>query len=120
MADHSDVVSIHPYFKIHAGKVEEVKALLQEFVAKVENEVACLYYNFTMKDDELFCREAYVGAAGALAHIENVGAELDRLFALVELTRVELHGPAAELEKLKGPLAGLNPTCWEYQIGLAN
>ncbi len=118
MADQSNTVSIHPYFKIHDGKVEEVKALLPVFVAKVENEENCLYYNFTLSGDELFCREGYVGAAGALAHVENVGPELDKLFALVEVTRIEVHGPASELEKLKEPFAELNPTWWEYQTGL--
>ena len=120
MADQSNVVSIHPYFKIHEGKVEEVKALLPEFVAKVENEEACQYYNFTMHGDELFCREGYVGAAGALAHIENVGPELDRMFGMADLVRIELHGPADELAKLKEPLAELNPTYWEYQVGIAS
>ncbi len=120
MADQSNVVSIHPYFKIHEGKVEEVVALLPEFVAKVESEEAALYYNFTLHGDELFCREAYVGAAGALAHVENVGPELDRLFALVEITRIEVHGPSAELEKLKEPFAALNPTWWEYECGLSS
>ena len=43
MADQSNVVSIHPYFKIHEGKLDEVKALLPAFVAKVEIEDACLY-----------------------------------------------------------------------------
>lgn len=114
----SDVVSIHPYFKIREGGIEAVKALLPEFVSKVRNEEACLYYDFTMKDDELFCREAYHGAAGALAHIENVGPELDQLFQLVDLTRIELHGPASELDQLRGPLAELNPTYWEYQVGV--
>lgn len=120
MADQSNVVSIHPYFKIHEGKVEEVGALLPEFVCKVENEEAALYYNFTIREDELFCREAYVGAAGALAHVENVGPELDRLFALVDVLRIEVHGPAAELEKLKEPFAALNPTWWEYQCGVGS
>ena len=50
MADQSNVVSIHPYFKIHEGKLDEVKALLPAFVAKVENEDACLYYNFTLAE----------------------------------------------------------------------
>ncbi|HAT19645.1 MAG: hypothetical protein VCA40_08715 [Roseibacillus sp.] len=118
MADHSSVVSIHPYFKIHEGKLDEVKALLPEFVAKVEDEEAALYYNFTLNGDELFCREGYVGAAGALAHVENVGPELDLLFSLVEMTRMEIHGPAEELEKLREPFAALNPTWWNYQCGL--
>jgi hypothetical protein len=29
---------------------------------------------------------------------------------MADLTRVEVHGPAAELEKLKKPLAHLNPS----------
>ena len=120
MADHSNVVSIHPYFKIHEGKLDEVKALLPEFVAKVENEEKALYCNFTLHDHELFCREGYVGAEGALAHIENVGPELDKLLELVEISRIEMHGPAAELEKLKEPFAALNPTWWEYQVGISS
>ena len=118
MADHSSVVSIHPYFKIHEGKEEEVKALLPAFVAKVEKEDAALYYNFTLNGDQLFCREGYTGAAGALAHVENVSGELDQLFELVEITRIEIHGPAEELEKLKEPFGELNPTWWDYQGGL--
>ena len=118
MAEHRDVVSIHPYFKIHEGKEDQVKALLPAFIAKVEEEEAALYYDFTMNGDELFCREGYVGAEGALAHVENVGPELDQLFQLVEITRIEVHGPAAELEKLKEPFGELNPTWWDYQGGL--
>ena len=119
MADHSNVVSIHPYFQIREGKEEVVKALLPEFVAKVEKEEAALYYDFTLHGNELFCREAYVGAAGALAHVENVGPELEKLFTLAEITRIEVHGPADELEKLKDPFAELNPSWWEYRCGLS-
>ena len=39
-------------------------------------------------------------------------------FELVEITRIEIHGPAEELEKLKEPFAPLNPTWWDYQCGL--
>ena len=120
MAEHRDVVSIHPYFKIHEGKEDEVKALLPAFIAKVEEEEAALYYDFTLNGDELFCREGYVGAAGALAHVENVGPELDQLFQLVEITRIEVHGPAGGLEKLKEPFAELNPTWWDYHCGLTS
>ncbi|MBL49820.1 MAG: hypothetical protein CMP28_12840 [Roseibacillus sp.] len=119
MADSTSVVSIHPYFRIHEGRAEEVKALLPLFVAKVEKEEAALYYDFTMCGDELFCREAYLGAAGALAHVENVGPELEQLFELVEIIRIEVHGPAGELEKLKGPFADLNPSWWEHYCGLS-
>ena len=104
MAEHRNVVSIHPYFKIHEGKEEQVKALLPAFIAKVEEEEAALYYDFTMNGDELFCREGYVGAEGALAHVENVGPELDQLFQLVEITRIEYMDRPLSWRSSRSPL----------------
>jgi hypothetical protein len=48
-------------------------------------------------------------AEGALTHLNNVAALLAEILAMADLTRVEVHGPATELEKLKKPLAHLNP-----------
>jgi hypothetical protein len=66
------VVSLHPYFKVHPGKLEEFKALMREFVARAASEPARLFYDFTINGDEVFCRELYEDGAGALAHLENV------------------------------------------------
>ncbi len=111
-------VSLHPYFKVHAGKMPAVLALLREFVAKTTTEEQALYYEFTVNGDVVFCREAYQGAAGVLAHVANVGPELDRMLTLSELIRLEVHGPAAELELLRGPLGGLNPAWFTYECGM--
>jgi quinol monooxygenase YgiN len=111
-------VSIHPYFKVHAGKLAEAKALLPVFVKKTATEKGCLFYEFTISDDVVFCREAYTDAAGVLAHLENVGPELDAMLKLSELLRLEFHGPAAELEKLREPLAAHNPTWFAYECGV--
>ena len=46
---------------------------------------------------------------GVLAHLDNVGALLAELLTMGDLTRIEVHGPATELEKLKKTLAHLNP-----------
>jgi hypothetical protein len=54
----SNFISLHPYFKIHPGKLDAMKAMFARFVEKT----------------------------------------------------LEVHGPAAELEKLKKPLAHLNPS----------
>ena len=105
----SNFVSLHPYFKVHAGKVDAVKAALPRFVEKTATEKENLFYAFTMNGDELFCREGYKSAEGVLAHLDNVGALLAEVMKIADLTRVELHGPADELEKLKKPLAHLNP-----------
>lgn len=119
MSSRSDSVSIHPYFKVHAGKLAEFKSLFPKFVEKTATEPKCLYYGFTTKGDEVHCREAYADADGLLAHLENVGALLGEALKLADVARLELHGPAAELEKLKGPLGHLNPTWFVFETGLA-
>ena len=118
MSQSSNVVSIHPYFKVHAGKLEAFKAALPAFIEKTATEPKNLYYDFTNNGDVVYCREAYVGAEGALAHVANVGTALGELFKLADLTRIEVHGPAAELEKLKGPLVDLKPTWFTYIDGV--
>jgi quinol monooxygenase YgiN len=102
-------VSLHPYFRVPPDKLPILKAILPEFIAKTRNEEGNLFYEFTINDDEVFCREGYVNAEALLAHLENVGAMLAHVLTEAELIRVEVHGPAAELAKLKGPLAHLNP-----------
>jgi quinol monooxygenase YgiN len=105
----SNFVSIHPYFKIHPGKAEAFKAAFPAFIEKTAGEEKNLFYGFTINGDEVFCREGYTDAGGVLAHLDNVGAMLAEAFTMADLIRLELHGPAAELDKLRGPLAHLNP-----------
>ena len=111
----SGFVSLHPYFKAHPGKLDAIKAMLPQFIEKTATEKAMLFYEFTLNGDELFCREAYANAEGLLAHVNNVGALLAEVMKMADLTRIEVHGPAAELEKLKRPLAHLNPAWFELE-----
>lgn len=110
MATLSNFVSLHPYFKVHPGKMKEVKELLPAFVEKTKREEKNLFYEFSLNGDELFCREGYADAAGILAHLENVGGLLGKVMTMADLIRIELHGPAGELEKLREPLAHLKPS----------
>jgi quinol monooxygenase YgiN len=105
----SNFVSLHPYFKVHPGKLEQFKAGFPAFVEKTASEEKNLFYGFTLNGDEVFCREAYANAEGLLAHLENVGALLAEALKIADLIRLEVHGPAAELDKLREPLAHLNP-----------
>jgi len=116
--NHADVVSLHPYFRAHPGKVAQFKAAMPSFVEKTASEAKNLYYGFTVNGDEIFCREGYIGAEGILAHLENVGALLAEALKISDLTRLEVHGPASELEKLKDPLAHLNPAWFVCEAGL--
>lgn len=114
----ANVVSIHPYFKAHPGQLAAFKAAMPVFIEKTRSEKANLYYEFTVNGDEVFCREAYVGAAGVLAHLANVGPKLAEIFQIATLTRLEVHGPAAELDQLRGPMAQMNPAWFILEIGL--
>ena len=105
----SGFVSLHPYFKVPPDKLQMLKDVLPEFVAKTRDETGNLFYEFTISGDEVFCREGYVNAEALLEHLGNVKAMLEAALQIAELIRIEVHGPAAELEKLKGPLAHLNP-----------
>jgi hypothetical protein len=105
----SHFVSLHPYFKAHVGKLDTAKGMLPRFVEKTATETENLFYSFSISGDEIFCREGYESANGLLAHLDNVSALLTEMLKVADLTRVEVHGPAQELEKLKRPLAHLNP-----------
>ena len=111
-------VSIHPYFKPHEGKFEEFVSALQAFVDKTSSEEDVLFYDFTICDDIVFCREAYVGAKGALAHLENVGAMLEQALEISELLRLEVHGSATELEQMREPLKDLPVQWYLLETGL--
>ncbi len=116
----SHAVSLHPYFKIREGNLEAFTALIPAFIEKTATEPACLYYDFTLNGDTAFCREAYIGAEGILAHLGNVGELLGKFLELSDLIRLEVHGPADEIDKLRTPLADLNPEFFIRQTGLLN
>lgn len=111
MTPRQRVVSLYPWFRIHPGQHEAFKALLPRFIANAAREPACLFYDFTLNGDLLHCREAYVGAEGVLAHLQNVGPLLAEAFKLADVERLELHGSAEELAKLREPLKDM-PAAW--------
>lgn len=114
----NNLVTLHPYFKAHTGRLDDIHALLGEFVQTTRSEAGCLFYEFTVLEDRVFCREGYAGAAGVLAHLENVGEVLGRMLGMSDLTRLEFHGPAAEIDQLRGPLAHLEAEFFVLHSGI--
>jgi quinol monooxygenase YgiN len=110
MATTDTCCTIVPYLQIHPGKREGFLTLCQKFVEKSKQEPKCLYYGWSFDGDLVHCREGYKDADGLLAHLQNVGALLDELTKIVDITRLELHGPAQELAKLRKPMADANLT----------
>ena len=109
-------VSIHPYFNVNEGTLDDAKAVLAQCVERTATEVGNQFCEFTLNGNIVFCRESYIDADAAVAHVQNVGDLIEKLLTLSTLERIELHGPAAELEKLKEPLAALNPTYFAYGV----
>ncbi len=118
MSKLSQAVSLHPYFQIREGNLDAFLALMPAFVEATSTEPACIYYDFSRNGHTAFCREAYIGAEGILAHLENVGGLLEKFLELSELIRLEVHGPEREIEKLRAPLAGLKPDFFIHAAGL--
>lgn len=117
MTTQDSCCSLSPYFTVAAGKLQEFRQLCEQFVEKTKIEPKCLYYGFCFLGDQVHCREGYEDAAGLLAHLDNVGALLQRAGKIAELTRLEIHGPETELAKLRGPLASLNPQFFTLELG---
>ena len=113
----SQYVFIHPTFTAHAGRMEEIHSLQEEFVANTQTGPLCLFYDFTANEDLIFCREGYHGVAGAMANLENVGELLGKMLNMADLIRIDFHGPAAELDQLRGPLAHLNADFFVLRCG---
>ncbi len=117
MATNDLSVSIHPYFEVHEGKMAEFRRLCERFVETTRPEEGCLFYGFSFDGDEVFCREAYTDAAGLLKHLESVGPLLERASGMADLTRLEVHGPEAELGRLRAPLAEMKPRFFVLEYG---
>lgn len=121
MATEDNCVSIHPYFSVPDEKLDEARAYLERFVALTQSEANCLYYGFSLDGNQIHCREGYTGGDGLLAHLENVGELLGEFLEKVAtVTRLEVHGPAAELEKVKEPLAPFSPRYFILEYGIRN
>lgn len=117
MSQLSKAVSIHPYFKINEGRTDDFKALIAKFIESTQTEKTCLYYDFSINGDIAFCREAYLDADAVLAHLANVGAHIEASAEFSEMIKLEMHGPAEELAKLKQPLAELPVEYFEHVGG---
>lgn len=118
MSTFDNAVSINPYFEIEDANMDACKDFLAQFCELVKNEQQCLFYNFTMNGNIVCCREAYTDAAGFQAHLENCGEALGKFMEIANLVRIEAHGPAGELEKIKDALAPMNPDYFVLECGI--
>jgi quinol monooxygenase YgiN len=109
--------TLAPYFKIHDGKLDQFRSLGEQLVEKTAQESKCLHYGFSFNGLQAHCREGYSDAEGVLAHLKSVDALLSQLLKIAEVTRLEIHAPAAEIDKLREPLSAFNPDFFTMEIG---
>ncbi len=117
MATQDTCCTIVPYFKVQSGQLDAFKGLCEQFVEKTSSEAKCLYYGFSFDGDQAHCREGYADADGLLAHLQSIGPLLQEALKIAEITRLEVHGPDAEVAKLRGPMADLSPQFFTLECG---
>lgn len=117
MSTQDKCCTIVPYFKVASDKLDAFKKNCEEMVTKTSGEAKCLYYGFSFDGNQVLCREGYEDAEGLLAHLDNVGPLLEEALKMAEITRLEVHGPADELAKLREPLAKLQPQFFSLEYG---
>lgn len=110
--------TLAPYFDVPAENLQAFKALGPKFVAKTRGEQGCIHYTFSFSDRTAHCREGYVSADAVLAHLQNVGELLGEALKIAKIVRLEVHAPASEIEKLKGPMASLSPQFFVLEEGI--
>lgn len=117
MSTQDTTCSIAPYFQIPEANRAAFQQLCERFVTKTQTEPKCLYYGFSFSGDIAHCREGYVDAEGLLSHLENVADLLEEALKIADLVKLEIHGPEAELAKLRGPLADFQPQFFVLEYG---
>jgi len=119
MAANYNFLTIEPTFTILNKELAE--PIMAEFVEKTKTEKGCLYYGWSMDGDKLFCREAYVDGEAVLAHLGNVGPCIDALLKeSAKLERISIHGPQAELDKVKPATEALGTKYYAIDSGFGN
>jgi hypothetical protein len=98
--------SIRDYARFLAG--------VKNFQDLTKQEEKVRYYGFCLSGAKAICREGYDCAEGFLEHLKNVGEPLEAAMEVASITRVEVHGPAAEVEKLRNPLSTFPAVFWSY------
>ena len=98
--------SSHPTFKVTDW--DAAAPLVQEFIDRTALEEGCVYFGWASKGDDLSWHGNYASGEALRRHFANVRSLIEALDAgPANLTRLELHGPAAELDKARTETSGL-------------
>jgi len=102
---------------VHDGKLTEFKGLTERFLERASKEAGCLYYGFSFDGNLAHCREGYADAESLLLHLRNVENLKPEMMSLSDVVRVEVHGAASEVAKLRAPMAEMKPQFFTLENG---
>ena len=105
--------TIQPTFTLK--DLKKAEPFMKKCVDLTKNEDGCMYYGWAIKDDKLFCREAYVDAKAVQAHLDNivpaVGEMLDS--GAASLDEINFMGPKAGWSTFKESADALGGVYWD-------
>ncbi|MCP4328174.1 MAG: hypothetical protein GY791_07035 [Alphaproteobacteria bacterium] len=117
MSMDNPLVTVATYFVVHDGRLDEFKARCRPFVEKSSTEEKCMFVVLGFDGNQGMSREGYRDADGVLEHIENVRELMEENLTMIDLTRVELHGPQNEVEKSRTTLSKYSPEIYTIEDG---
>merc|ERR1711988_874079 len=109
-SDETLCVLVHWQIKDYAKFLAGVK----DFQNLTKQEQKVRYYGFYLSGSRAICREGYDSSEGFLEHLQNVDGPLKAALEVADVTRVEVHGPASEVDKLREPLSSFPAVFWSY------
>jgi quinol monooxygenase YgiN len=95
------------YFSVKTESREAFDELVDRFVREATKESGIRYYGWSANGDEIHCRQGYPDAEGFLEHVANVRHLFEEAITISDCSRIAIHGPEDELDKLRGPMEGV-------------
>ena len=79
---------------IHEGKDDAFRGIVDEMCVATAKEAEALNYEWSLSEDGRTCHvlERYADSDGVRAHLENIGAFIDRFMVTADVVGVEVFG----------------------------
>lgn len=112
------IVTLIGTFTIRTGNADKFRANCKEMVALRDKEPGHLGSAYSFDgDSSAVSREDYDSADAVKRHMEIGQHIYESTRDLVDITGVEVHGPAEEVDKLRDLLADLSPRYFVTEYG---
>lgn len=114
--------NIYPVFAIK--DLAAAKPFMQACVEATDKESGCLYYGWTVSEDQstLFCRETYIDGASAAAHLAAAGPLVGEMLEAggVTLESIAVMGTEVDLASVKQEGDKLDCSYWTVYDSFSN